>query len=493
MAKKCSEHPIAKWALPFFVFLLIGCLYGIFLYVNILPQLQLIESPAIRFHQLSLQTIDKNDPHLHKGSVAEVLGVTIAFHILFFLFMISFLRSMITHPGSLPNSAKWSDGKFPIHVEDEKRLRYLVRQGNPDLTNPYILRFLRLLPLVERKKDKSSGPEKLGDKRSCKYCERYKPDRCHHCSVCNSCVLRMDHHCPWLANCIGYHNYKFFLLLVFYALCSLAFMFIAMFPRLLNVFQPIMDISYFLRKDMVVVVGCAVSAFLFIALFVFFGFHIWLVFKAMTTIEFREKSHFKKTFLVSHIKFDYGSYSNFVHIFGPPWMWLLPITPPHDNFLTLQHNFLRIQPDSKDEAIEKQRQRLLEHLCSVTTKENFIREAGSYFTPPPDEDFQLWKLSSPKLRDIPDEKPIRPRVGVGVGLRRNPNLRSSQEIETDFMKEKGKSQGSNLTTNSSQGTISDEEAAEEEEEREVLLPEEFPEGPIDEDEPVTKPVEVLAS
>ena len=33
-------------------------------------------------------------------------------------------------------------------------------------------------------------------KRYCMLCHVFKPERCHHCSVCNRCVLNMDHHCP---------------------------------------------------------------------------------------------------------------------------------------------------------------------------------------------------------------------------------------------------------------------------------------------------------
>ncbi|CAI0410989.1 unnamed protein product [Linum tenue] len=53
--------------------------------------------------------------------------------------------------------------------------------------------------------------------RQCEKCARYKPPRAHHCRVCRVCVLRMDHHCLWINNCVGYWNYKAFIVLVFYA------------------------------------------------------------------------------------------------------------------------------------------------------------------------------------------------------------------------------------------------------------------------------------
>ncbi|MES1912603.1 MAG: hypothetical protein MHM6MM_004849 [Cercozoa sp. M6MM] len=50
----------------------------------------------------------------------------------------------------------------------------------------------------------------------CHSCRTERPARAHHCSVCNECVLKMDHHCVWVCNCVGYHNYKYFCLFVFY-------------------------------------------------------------------------------------------------------------------------------------------------------------------------------------------------------------------------------------------------------------------------------------
>ena len=57
-----------------------------------------------------------------------------------------------------------------------------------------------------------------GSVRFCEKCKVIKPDRAHHCSVCGKCVLKMDHHCPWVNNCVNFSNYKFFVLFLGYAL-----------------------------------------------------------------------------------------------------------------------------------------------------------------------------------------------------------------------------------------------------------------------------------
>ncbi|KAF3908678.1 hypothetical protein AA313_de0207186 [Arthrobotrys entomopaga] len=130
-----------------------------------------------------------------------------------------------------------------------------------------------------------------GEERFCKKCQCRKPDRTHHCSTCNTCVLKMDHHCPWLANCLGITNYKPFVLFTFYLslfclyCCAVSSSWIweaiIKTDAYMDTYLPI---NWVMLAVISGVVGIVVSGFS--------AYHFYLVFKGETTIESMEKTRY---------------------------------------------------------------------------------------------------------------------------------------------------------------------------------------------------------
>jgi len=64
--------------------------------------------------------------------------------------------------------------------------------------------------------------------RMCSYCikcDDVKPYGTSHCSTCNKCIVDLDHHCPFLQNCVGKHNVRAFICFCLWCSigCTLAF------------------------------------------------------------------------------------------------------------------------------------------------------------------------------------------------------------------------------------------------------------------------------
>jgi len=62
----------------------------------------------------------------------------------------------------------------------------------------------------------------------CDVCEKPKAAEANHCSTCQTCVYRLDHHCVFLGRCVGHHNHRQFLCFLLYLEVSVLYV-LAMF------------------------------------------------------------------------------------------------------------------------------------------------------------------------------------------------------------------------------------------------------------------------
>ncbi|KAJ4148587.1 hypothetical protein LMH87_003051 [Akanthomyces muscarius] len=150
-----------------------------------------------------------------------------------------------------------------------------------------------MLPTAQTNRPATSFTVKSnGETRFCKKCQARKPDRAHHCSTCKRCVLKMDHHCPWLATCVGLHNYKAFLLFLCYTtlLCFYSFavsgtwVWTQIISGITEEVDNLMPVNYIMLSVMSGIIG--------IVLAIFTGWHIMLSLRGQTTIECLEKTRY---------------------------------------------------------------------------------------------------------------------------------------------------------------------------------------------------------
>jgi len=172
--------------------------------------------------------------------------------------------------------------------------------------------------------------------RQCQRCSRVKPARCHHCSVCRRCVLKMDHHCPWINNCVGHRNYRHFCLFLLFLAMSCMFgiiVFCAPFADSL-LFGGFRSFRRRLPREgrQSILTSVMICMSILVALTILGGFHVYLVLSNQTTIEFQtnwiRRRMARQNGEYYRNPYDLGRTRNFQQVFGPNAIcglkWLLP-------------------------------------------------------------------------------------------------------------------------------------------------------------------------
>ncbi|XP_016394647.1 probable palmitoyltransferase ZDHHC20 isoform X2 [Sinocyclocheilus rhinocerous] len=198
------------------------------------------------------------------ANTEEQVIYLIVFHVFFFVFIWSYWKTIISKPAS-PSK------EFCLPKADKELYE---KEENSEAQQEILKRVARNLPVYTR-----TGS---GAIRYCDRCQLIKPDRCHHCSTCDRCVLKMDHHCPWVNNCVGFSNYKFFVLFLAYSMLYCVYIAATVLQYFIKFWTNHLPDTH---AKFHVLFLFFVAAMFFISILSLFSYHLWLVGKNRTTIE----------------------------------------------------------------------------------------------------------------------------------------------------------------------------------------------------------------
>ncbi|CRK98553.1 CLUMA_CG011903, isoform B [Clunio marinus] len=234
----------------------------------------------------------------------EAFFLLLFYHVCFVFLVWSYYKTIFTKVAVVPAPFKVS----------RQELDQLFKIKNPDEQTRLLKHLAADLPILNCTINNCV--------RFCEKCQHIKPDRAHHCSVCNVCNLKMDHHCPWVNNCINFSNYKFFILFLGYGLLYCIYVALSMVKYFVLFWKGELGTSAGKFHLLFLFVVALMFAFSLLSLF---GYHLYLVANNRTTLEAFRAPIFS---IGGPDKngFSLGYKKNFEQVFGDnKYYWLLPV------------------------------------------------------------------------------------------------------------------------------------------------------------------------
>ncbi|KAM4630732.1 palmitoyltransferase ZDHHC18-B [Polymixia lowei] len=194
----------------------------------------------------------------HLTSCIPVIG-----GVLFVFVVITLLQTSFTDPGILPRATADEAADIEKQIDNTGNTTYRPPPRTKEvLINQQVVKL-----------------------KYCFTCKMFRPPRTSHCSLCDNCVERFDHHCPWVGNCVGKRNYRFFYTFIVSLSFLTAFIFGCVTTHLALRAQGGKGLVFALQESPGSAVELVICFFSVWSILGLSGFHTYLVASNLTTNE----------------------------------------------------------------------------------------------------------------------------------------------------------------------------------------------------------------